>query len=196
MNMPLAILILAAGASRRLGQPKQLLRLGGQSLLERAVATAQGSHAAGVYVVLGAQATQILNSLPPLPVPVWVNPDWEAGMSSSLRLGLAQLTEITPPFDAVLVMLGDQPGLDSDALNRLMVCYEADPSRVVAADYGNKAGVPAIFPRACWPELMQLSGDKGARQWLARQGGAVRRIALGDLQDIDTWEDFQRAMGE
>jgi molybdenum cofactor cytidylyltransferase len=194
--MRIPILILAAGASRRLGQPKQLLRLGGQTLLERAIATAQGSQAEAVYVVLGAQADQILTRLSPFPVPVWVNPDWEAGMSSSLRLGLAQLTEMTPAYDAALVMLGDQPGLDSAALDQLIDAHAAKPGRVIAADYGTKAGVPAIFPRACWPELQQLSGDQGARQWLARKSEAVQRVALGDLQDIDTWKDYRRLLEE
>ena len=172
-----AAVILAAGASRRLGKPKQLVRLERETLLERAVRVAAEAGCSPILVVLGASSEAILAQSALQPAKIVLNPEWEEGMASSIRAGLRALP---PEIQAALLLTCDQPTVTAEHLRRL--ASEA-PTEPVASRYADRHGVPAYFPATTFPELLQLSGDQGARRLLA----AARAIDLpGGELDVDT----------
>jgi molybdenum cofactor cytidylyltransferase len=184
------ILVLAAGAARRFGSPKQLARLGGEPLLLRAVTRATEVAGHAVSVVLGAHAAAIAPMLRHSPASVVVNRQWEEGLASSLRAGLANLPGST---EAVLVTLADQVAVTGFDLRRLISSWRQQPDLVIAATYEGRTGVPAIFPHHCFPALLELRGDVGARQVLHRMADQCVRIAMPNAGlDVDTPEELQR----
>lgn len=166
-SMPVAVLLLAAGASRRLGQPKQLLDYRGETLLERAIRLANEAGASPVIAVLGAHVDRIRAAVRfdhALPI---MNEYWEQGIASSIRAGLMALDAATPRASGVLVMSCDQPRLTADHLRALIEIFTADSAPlIVASSYAGVHGVPAVFPRSAFPHLLALRGDKGARALL------------------------------
>lgn len=184
--------ILAAGASARFGAPKQLLVHKGQSLVRAAAKAATAAHTSPVIVVLGANRAQVAAELTRLRgVRTVVNEHWATGLASSLAVGLRALMEISG-CDAVLVMLADQPGVDAAALKKLITAFDAD-HRIVAASYAGTIGVPAIFGCEHIKELMRISGDKGAGQWLRDRVDQVTSVPLPEAElDIDTMLDAEQ----
>lgn len=186
--MSLHVLVLAAGASKRLGQPKQLVKLGGRPALHLVVTTAVALTGNAVTVVVGANAREMTHLLAHSPASVIVNRSWEEGMASSLRFGLASLP---PGCDAVLVLLGDQVGVTADDLKRLAAAWKGEESLIAAAVYDQHVGVPAIFPRLCFSELAELRGDHGARAVLERNSYRLVRVPMSNAAiDLDTPEDL------
>jgi molybdenum cofactor cytidylyltransferase len=186
--MSLHVLILAAGASTRLGQPKQLVQLGGRPALHIVVSNAVALAGHAVTVVLGANARDLTHMLAHSPVSSVVNRQWEEGMSSSIRVGLAALP---PSCEAVLVLLGDQLAVTADDLKRLASAWNGEEGIIAASLYDQRLGVPAIFPRICFPELAQLRGDQGARSILARNQYRVARVPMPNAAvDLDTPEQL------
>lgn len=181
--------VLAAGASARLGFPKQLIVYEGQPLVRRAVLAAVEAGAEPVIVVLGANADMIAPVLEGLDsVRAIVNHGWSKGLASSLASGIASVFADNR-CEAVLVTLADQPLVDAAALKRLMAAFDAE-HRIVASAYDDTTGVPAVFAREHAEELMRLSGDTGASGWLRGRAAEVTRIPLGDAAlDIDTSAD-------
>jgi len=181
-------LILAAGASQRFGSPKQLVRLDGQSLVQRAVAHASGLLGAAVTVVLGAHAAQIAETLPQGSAGTLINRNWQEGIGSSIRLGVQRLPGAC---DGILLMLADQPLVTSETLRRLITAWRRQSRQIIASRYGSVTGVPAIFPRWCFGDLMALRGDQGARLIIRRYSDHVVRLAHPEAQvDIDYPEDL------
>jgi molybdenum cofactor cytidylyltransferase len=177
----IAAVVLAAGASRRLGSPKQLVMLGDETLLERAVRVAREAGCSPVIVVLGAEFERILaNCRLGDAVPV-IHDKWEEGMGSSIRLGM-QACEAAA---GVVVMTCDQPAVTVEHLRSLM----RGPD-VRASSYAGRQGIPAFFPARYFEELKALSGDVGARG-LLRSAESVE-LEGGEL-DVDTVEDLKRA---
>jgi molybdenum cofactor cytidylyltransferase len=190
--MQVAAVILAAGASRRLGQPKQLLLFNGETLLSRAVRLSSEAGAAPVFVVLGAQAGILQRALAGASARPVLNPEWQSGLASSLRAGVHAAEALSPPVDGVLLMNCDQPRLDAAHLRALLAAFAAQAGQGIAASaYSGVHGVPAIFPRALFGALQSLTGDKGARSLLEQAAIPVALVpfAGGDL-DIDTPEDL------
>jgi molybdenum cofactor cytidylyltransferase len=182
------VLVLAAGAGSRFGSPKQLVRIGGESLLQRAVtrATEVGGHA--VTVVLGAHAAELTPLLRHSAATVLINRHWEEGLASSLRLGIAQLQGSA---DAILVTLADQAAITAFDLRRLAGAWRRQPESVIAASYDGHVGVPAVFPRHAFPSLLALRGDMGARPVLSQLADRVMRVPMPHAAiDIDTPEDL------
>jgi molybdenum cofactor cytidylyltransferase len=185
--------ILAAGASRRFGAPKQLFSFEGRPLLQRSMQAAAAVVGPRVTLVLGAHATEIAASLPPHDASIVVNQAWEEGIASSIRAGIAALPASCA---AVLLMLADQPHVSAASLERLVACWRRMPRRPVAAAYlrgiDPVVGAPAIFPQCCFAELAALRGDQGARELLRRQGDAVEQVPLPEAAiDIDRPEDLR-----
>jgi molybdenum cofactor cytidylyltransferase len=182
------VVLLAAGASRRFGSPKQLARIGGQTLLRRMARIALAGRPAGCVVVLGARAERLRRELAGLDVRVVVNSRWRAGLSRSLAAGVAALP---PDARAALVLLADQAAIGPADLELLRACWRRAPRRIVAACTEGKFGPPAILPRAVFPALRRLRGDAGARDMLRDPRRGVVGIELpGAALDIDRPSDL------
>ncbi|MGD0412845.1 MAG: nucleotidyltransferase family protein [Verrucomicrobiota bacterium] len=188
-----ALMILAAGASARLRQPKQLLPFRGRSLLRHAAETALASVCRPVVVVLGAYAERLHGELSGLPVTVAMNPQWTEGMSSSIRAGLKALAPGSAGPNAVIIMLCDQPLISAQFLDRLVAVHQSSGKGIVAAAYGGEGGAPALFSRAYYPELAALRGSRGAKAVIVRHAKDAERIALPEAgMDVDRREDLPR----
>ena len=177
--------ILAGGASRRLGRPKQLAAWEGESLLRRIAGTALAG-GGPVTVVTGYRAEAMAAHLEGLPVAVVANPDWEEGMASSLRRGVAAL-----PAGAtgVLLLTCDQPAVTPALLARLQAAHREAPEAIVACAYGDTRGTPALLPARTFPQLLVLRGDQGARGLLREPGVVLVPFPEGAM-DVDRPEDL------
>lgn len=169
-----AAVVLAAGASTRLGEPKQLITIGSETLLERAIRSAREAGCAPIVVVLGANSELIRGGCDLSDVTVILNEAWEEGMASSIRAGVVAVHDT----DGVVLMTCDQPAVTADHLRALTVSGE-----VTASAYAARRGVPAYFPASSFPTLIQLTGDAGARELLRH--AATVGLAGGEL-DVDT----------
>jgi len=179
--MHVGAVVLAAGASTRLGEPKQLLMLGGETLLERAVRVAREAGCSPVVVVLGASAASIQAVCDFGDAVVVVNDGWAEGMGSSVRTGVGALLDV----DACVVMTCDMPAVTASHLRALMASGE-----VTASSYAGRRGVPAYFPAGAFQSLLELRGDAGAKD-LLRSAHFVELVG-GEL-DVDTTTDLARA---
>ena len=183
--MKLPAVLLAAGASRRLGRPKQLLQVEGESLLHRSARLALEAGFDPVVVVLGAGIDDLRPVLLDLPVQVASNPAWEEGVASSIQAGLAVLAD---DVAGAAFLVCDQPALDRGHLEALRRIFEADPERAVASTYAGTRGIPAILPRSAFDRLARLAGNQGAKALL---GDANPIPFPGGELDLDTPEDLR-----
>jgi CTP:molybdopterin cytidylyltransferase MocA len=167
--MTVAAIVLAAGASRRLGQPKQLLMLEGETMLDRAIRLANESGADPVIAVLGAHDKLIREAVLTSNAALVVNSAWERGISTSIRAGLTTVEERAPRSAGVLILGCDQPLLTAGHLHDLLDLFGGQGETAIAASaYAGILGVPAAFPREAFAELFALSGDQGARALLMK----------------------------
>lgn len=187
----IAIAVLAAGESRRLGRPKQLLKLAGRSLLSRALYHASQT-SQQVYVVLGDEQQSYLQMLTASGAHCILNPDWLSGMGSSIHAAVQAILNHQPDTHAILIMLVDQPGLTTELLNHLIAHYRQG-AQIVACEYADTVGVPALFSRAYFEELSRINPSRGAKLLLKKYAGELVTVpfAEGSL-DIDTQADYQR----
>jgi CTP:molybdopterin cytidylyltransferase MocA len=186
-------LVLAAGGSSRLGTPKQLVMHRGQSLVHRAAEALIEAGAHPAIVVLGAHAETIAPVLHDLPqVVTMMNDRWQNGIASSLAAGVRGAMHLDPQVAGVLITTVDQPFVDAAALRRLLDAF-ARAHRIVAAEYADTIGVPAVIGREYFAELLTLGGDAGAGNWMRSRAEPVHRVRLPDASlDIDTAEDAAR----
>lgn len=192
--MRVAALILAAGASTRLGEPKQLLHLGSltggatsdERLLERAIRIAVEARCSPVVVVLGAYAGEILEACHMEGVAVVRNEGWAEGMGSSVRVGMAAMPA---EISGVVLMTCDQPAVTTEHLSSLIVLGDATGEAVGSA-YAGRGGVPAFIPAGLFARLRALRGDEGARALIT----SARKVNLpGGELDVDTRESLKAA---
>lgn len=183
--MSVAAVLLAAGASRRLGRPKQLVAFAGEAMVRRAARLCLEAGLDPVLVVLGCAADEVAAALEGLAVSTVGNPGWEEGMAASLRAGVAA---VPPGCPAAVLLPCDQPALSSGLLAALVQAHRADPAATVACAYGGGVGVPALFPRSRFAEFKALRGDRGAKALLA--GAAAVPFPGGEV-DLDTPEDLE-----
>ncbi|MGJ7904427.1 nucleotidyltransferase family protein [Lysobacter sp. 1R34A] len=181
--------VLAAGASRRLGQPKQALRRDGESLLHRAARLATATAARRVLVVLGAHSDAMAASVADLPVECLGNDGWEEGLASSLRVAARALSGFEGP---VLVLGCDQPALDAGHLQALLEGAASAASGCAATEHGDALGIPAVIAAAVWREAGHLRGDRGFGAALKRlPAETVWRLHAAELHyDLDTPADL------
>jgi molybdenum cofactor cytidylyltransferase len=186
------VVLLAAGAATRMGVPKQLLVFGGRTLLRRAAEEALASACGPVVVVLGARAARLGGQLAGLPLRTVVNEAWGEGMGSSVRAGVRALAD-APEVDAAILAVCDQPFLSADVLRELAAEHRRSGRAIVASSYGGILGVPALFHRSCFRELLALEGREGARRVIEAHAHEAASVPfpLGAV-DIDTPEDFAR----
>jgi molybdenum cofactor cytidylyltransferase len=188
------LILLAAGASRRMGRAKQLLPVQGQPLLRLVAERVLTAKVSPVVVVLGAEAKQIEPTLAGLSVHYAVNPAWQEGLGSSLRVGVDALLECAPNLDALIVTLGDQPSLPAQHLDQLIARYRQGGCSLVASQTGPRRVPPVLFGKEWFPRLKQLTGDAGAREILREDRPDFASVPLEDNTDLDTPEDYARYM--
>jgi len=183
-------IVLAAGASSRMGSPKQLLEWRNRPLLEHAVVNARAVLSERVIVVLGAQAEAVQASLDLNAVTAVVNPDWQQGMAASIRAGIRALPDSTA---AALILLCDQPLINAGHLQKLLDVRQNEPERIVASYYLDSVGVPALFPADYFELLLALEGDRGAKPLLMKFEKELVKVALPEaVVDIDVSGDIER----
>jgi molybdenum cofactor cytidylyltransferase len=189
----IAAVVLAAGASTRLGKPKQLIEIEGEQLLRRTVRLALEVGCAPVFVVLGFEAERMRAQLEGLGATAAVNERWTEGMGSSLRSGMEAVCAREPQPRGVLLLVCDQPRLTVEHLRKLLAEQGGDDSAIVASEYAGRAGVPAVFGRQYFAELLAVEGDRGAREVIRRHGEAVRAVAWPEGEiDLDRAEDLKK----
>lgn len=188
----IALIILAAGKSSRLGSPKQLLEYKGKNLLQHSIDTALGSHASPLVLVLGSESDEIKKQLNKDRISIIENPDWESGMASSIRCGIQKILTDFNETDAVIIMVCDQPYVSSELLNQLIITHQTSGKNIIASRYDQILGTPALFHKNMFTELIALEGDRGAKVLFNKFSD---EIALVDFKDggidIDTSEDYK-----
>lgn len=192
MAESVAGVILAAGASRRLGRSKQLLLWRGKPFIYHVARTALDAGLAPTVVVTGAEADDVRAALEGVPVEIVHNPHWAEGQSTSVRAGLQALP---PQATAAVFLLADQPHIPVELVRALVERHAQARSPIVAPMIEGKRGNPVLFDRAVFPDLMSLQGDAGGRQVFSRYPTA--NVLWNDprpLLDVDTLEDYERLL--
>jgi molybdenum cofactor cytidylyltransferase len=187
----IAAIVLAAGLSRRMGQAKLLMPVGGRAIVRHAVESVLAGGVDSVWVVTGPDVEPIEAALAGLEVQTVANPAPEEGQASSLRAGIAALPA---SVDAVLIALGDQPWLDPAIIPALLAARRTSAKLIVAPRYRDGQGNPVLFKREIFPELLRLAGDQGARPIIQREPARVEWVDL-DLPmppDVDTPDDYEK----
>ena len=185
-------LLLAAGSSSRLGQPKQLVQFEGKTLIRRSAEMLAASTCDPVAVVLGAEIEESRRELVGLDVSVCTNTSWNVGISSSIKSGLRHLLSLEPDLDAVLIALCDQPYVTCADYDRLAAKFRLGGSPIVASVYNRVTGVPVVFRKEMFDGLFELKGDEGAR-YLVRQSDNVSTVPVdGAAFDIDKLDDLAK----
>lgn len=190
----IAVLILAAGSSSRMGQSKQLLPWKGTTLLEHAIQQALALHLQHTVVVLGSMYEQHKAAVNHLPVSIINNPHWQQGMGTSLKAGIAYIEKEFPDTEAVIVMVSDQPYVDSTTLQSFIEIYQQTHAPIVAARYAGVLGVPALFDKSFFQHLLKVNDQEGARKILQQHVQEVHALDFPEgVIDLDTPEAYQQA---
>jgi nicotine blue oxidoreductase len=189
---PVLGLVLAAGGSSRMGRPKQLAELDGRPLLAHVLAALDEAPVDRVVVALGGAAGEVLDRVELGRAAPLVVEGWADGMGHVLAATLAQAGD---DWEAVVVLLGDQPLVSGRAVARVVEAWRSGAGPVVSAAYGGRPGHPKLFDRRLLPDLLRLSGDTGARDLVAAHPDWVHQVEVGDLgsdADVDVEADLER----
>ena len=187
------VIILAAGSSSRLGHSKQLLSFRGKTLLQLIIDEAELLDLEQKVLVLGANADNIRQSVTAGSFTVVINEHWEEGIASSIRIGLAKLLELDPGLDEALFLLSDQPFVSADHIRELLSVHERHGKAITASQYKDTVGVPALFSRELFNELLDIHGDRGASVVMHRHQEQLTAVAFSQgAIDVDTPEDVDR----
>lgn len=187
----LSAILLAAGESKRMGEPKLLLPLGGSSILERAIDSMLNSRVDEVVVVIGDNAEEMTKRIGNRPVKVTINPAYQQGMSTSIARGLSLVDD---QAQAIILALADQPFIDSETVNTLIDTFLSHDKGIVYPVYQGKRGHPIVLSIEYAAELLSLKGDIGGREIIERHGNDILEVAVaseGINMDIDTPENYQ-----
>lgn len=185
------IIILAAGSSSRLGQPKQLLMLNGSTFIEHVVHQAAGVPEAIPLVVSGAADPEIQVALAGFGTRIFFNTNWAQGMSRSIKTGIKALLGMEPAVEACMLVVCDQPHVSTSLFKEMISSYEQAGTGILACSYGDTAGSPAIFGRQYFDELMCLEGQEGAKKIIKKYQTNVSYLPFPKgIVDIDTAEDY------
>lgn len=184
--------ILAAGESSRFAQPKQLLSFRGKTLVRTVIDAAREAGCSPVAVVIGSNSEKVQQELPHADVVNVQNKNWQRGIGSSIRIGVQALINQMPDVEAILLLVCDQPAVNGQFIERLIATREATKKKIVAASYANTVGVPAIFDRSLFKELLALGDESGAKSIILQNPERVAQFAFPEgAIDIDTWEDWK-----
>jgi molybdenum cofactor cytidylyltransferase len=185
-----ALIILAAGASSRLGQPKQNIIFRDKTLLQHAIEVALQTSCKPIVVVLGANATVIHPSIINNEVILVQNNEWPEGMASSIRSGINAAYKAIPELSAAIIMLCDQPYITPALLTQLIQQQKVTGKKIIACSYNNTIGAPALFHQSLFPDLLSLKGTEGAKKIFMVYPNEVLSISFpSGAIDIDTPDD-------
>ncbi|MEY2479899.1 MAG: molybdenum cofactor cytidylyltransferase [Verrucomicrobiota bacterium] len=189
--------ILGAGGSSRFGQPKQLIEFRGKTLLRRTVDAAREAECLPIVVVIGSDQDKIDNALKQAQVAVVRNPNWQRGIGTSIRAGVQHLIDNAPQLDAITLLVCDQPFVDSALIKSLIMRREETQKAIVASSYADTLGVPALFDRSCFAELLALEDGSGAKKIILSNRERVAELSFSDGKiDIDNVEDYKKLLAE
>jgi molybdenum cofactor cytidylyltransferase len=187
------LILLAAGSSTRMGCPKQLLRYGDRSLIIHMIEVALASQCQPIIVVLGAYADRIESEINHFPIQIVRNSSWAEGMGVSIQIGVKAVCARLEAPEAVILMLCDQPLISAQLLDRLILKYQTSGKPIIASTYADTIGVPALFSRALYAELISLKSSAGAKQVMLQHYSDVETIAFPEgAIDLDTPIDYQQ----
>ncbi|MDG1040888.1 MAG: nucleotidyltransferase family protein, partial [Polaribacter sp.] len=183
----------AAGASSRMGEPKQLLPWNNQTLIEHQLNNLLKTNTT-TSVVLGANAEKISSVIDSLPISIFTNPKWQNGMGNSISFGIQQLLEKDANIDGILISLIDQPLLTTEYFNKIIESFQINKKQIIVSQSENGwLGAPVLFDKTYFDELINLKGDEGAKLIISKNKNKIHLIlAETILQDIDTPEAYQK----
>lgn len=187
----IAIVLLAAGNAKRMGESKQLLPWGDSTLLGSVVENTFSVAADEIFVVLGAYRNEITAQIDLSQTKILINKNWEQGLGSSIALAASEIDQKYPDINAILFVLADQPFIGSDHFNTIMKLNDKEKEAIIITRKEDYRGVPVLFPRKFFSELMLLSNDEGAKQIINNNKNQVREIVtLDNIADIDTLKSY------
>ena len=189
------IVILAAGSSTRLGQPKQLLLFEGASLIKRVTKIAL-EVSGKVVVVTGFESKKVQEELLGLPLIIVENGSFQEGIASSIRAGTSALMENFKSLSGVIFLVCDQPFLSRDIVEKLMTTAHVTNKKIISSAYGNTYGIPVLFDKSFFDRLLTLKGDMGAKKIIQENLADMGTIDFpGGSVDIDTMQDYESIIG-
>lgn len=189
-----AILILAAGQSKRMGKPKQLLPYKNSTLLLEKIKQFQSLENVQVFVVLGAYFKDIFPLLREKPVKVVLNSNWHEGMGSSLSKGI-ELIKKKEGFDRVLITLADLPLMESSHYEELIELSKSSGKRIIQTEYEDTLGVPVVFDKSLYNSLSRLKNEEGAKPLIEKYKKEVLKLrSKTPFFDVDTSEAYQKLL--
>ena len=186
-----SVILLAAGQSKRMGEPKQLMHFGQSTVLEQAIDNLLSSAANEIIVVLGYRAEEMAKVIAARPVKLAINPNYQRGMSTSI---IAGLNLVDSRAQAVMVALGDQPLIDNQTINQLIDEFDKRDKGIAIPVYQGRRGHPIIFAIRYKDELLRLKGDIGGREIIAQYPDDVLEVTVnceGICIDIDTMDSYK-----
>jgi molybdenum cofactor cytidylyltransferase len=189
--MNLATVILAAGASKRMGMPKQILPIGNKTMIKHIIDEVLELETYPITVVIGANRDKIAPEVADIPINIIVNQHWETGMASSIKMGLIGTYLIEKNIEALLIVTSDMPFVTEKVLKKLIEKATSSTAKIVASGYGKSVGVPALFKREVFNDLLDLSGEEGAKSLFKKYKKEVEVVSFPEGEiDLDTKEDY------
>ena len=184
--------ILAAGESSRFGQPKQLIQFRGKSLVRRMVDAAKKARCSPTVAVIGSDREEVERELKAEGAIIVENENWRLGIGTSIRAGVRRLIDNAPTLEAIVLLVCDQPFVDARTIARLITLREKTKRAIVASRYANTLGVPALFDRSCFQELLALDNATGAKTVILSNRERVAEFPFPEGKiDIDTASDYK-----
>jgi molybdenum cofactor cytidylyltransferase len=195
--MRVAAIVLAAGGSTRFEGPKQLAALRSETFVRHIVAAAVEAGCAPVVVVVGEDAAPITSELTGLAASIVMHPQWSMGLGSSIGVGVKHVIDSAAEIDAAILLTCDQPFVSAATLRQLIQSRLTSGKAIVASAYAATLGIPALFDRSCFSDLLQLKGDSGAKGIIfSRQHDVAPFNFPAAAIDIDTPADYQRFLSQ
>ncbi|MDP1813769.1 MAG: nucleotidyltransferase family protein [Leadbetterella sp.] len=190
--MNIGVVILAAGESKRMGVPKQILPIFGIPMLKYLVDEVLDTEAHPVTVVVGANKTKIVPLLENIPIGIIDNPDWQKGMGSSIKMGLVGSYLITKGFDGLIFMTSDMPFVNAEVINKLIKTAREFPDKtIIASKYAGTLGIPVLYKKERFEDILDMKPGHGAKQFFNKYPDEILPVDfdLGAI-DLDTKEDY------
>lgn len=187
----LGILIVAAGQSKRLGIPKQLLNFEGKTLINRLIDTVKLSGSYPITLVLGSAANKITEQLTDSSINIVLNDQWEEGMASSIRIGLSSIMYRMPAIDGIMMFVCDQPFISVETIQSLIKLQQDTGLPMASCYYAGILGTPALFHQSIFSKLLALEGDIGAKKIIKENASEVAKLHFdAGIIDVDTMDDY------